>query len=539
MAGSALLHSAAGSNDGGSGDQSTFVAYFLTFEATATGDSQFQPVNAPEQFSRLDARLKGTAITRYRTVAGRLVYHDTRYLTLEVKDDLETYTITHYRDGMCAHHQSTRVADMGSYVGAYVQVAPTRGAELALLHNPPERRDDGWVLRYPLSGLAAMRFDETFVSELLQRTTSLASCAVQISRSRPNHSVLTYLAGRPEIREMRSDSADGSSFSLTADWRDRFGVGSSHVHWRARAWRLGACGSHAAPLQDGDAIVTHEDVDVDAGATDITPEGNTTLTVSVTCDHVAIEHAKVKIASRAQDESGHHIHYGNRPRGRLDNKELDDATESITATTDAKGIAQVTFHPPQQNAASHNVGLAGIYDIVVTPDRFPGQEARTAIAVAYHNLVPMPQTGDYHLVRGGTDTHPDAFWATPGTVQGFAQVASDFFALQQRHNNELTACNKPPWDIYRMSFNDIALPDGGLFDWQGFWRPPHQTHGKGQGGDVNHFFVNKTVEECDGTRVNLDDWLMGNMYEVGAEYGHWDRYDLGLNPQMLHLHIED
>jgi hypothetical protein len=128
--------------------------------------------------------------------------------------------------------------------------------------------------------------------------------------------------------------------------------------------------------------------------------------------------------------------------------------------------------------------------------------------------------------------------------------------------------------------NDIALPDGGIFDLmqeKPAWGPGHFTHSKGGGGDFNRFTDSmlKTGIECGGTTANLQVWYTQVMVELGKIYGAWDCTDLGASkgpfitgpgcndgdiptgygfysmpptfagppqfyfPPLLHLHVED
>src|SRR5437667_1537262 len=125
--------------------------------------------------------------------------------------------------------------------------------------------------------------------------------------------------------------------------------------------------------------------------------------------------------------------------------------------------------------------------------------------------------------KRGTEAHPDGMYGTTGTLKAFQELAVDFSQYQDRHNRNLQKCNQPAWKTRRVSVNDIALHWGGRFDADKTWRWPHQTHGRGHGGDVNHFYEDGTVRECDGSSVRLDDWLTHVLLQLGEPmYGCWD-----------------
>jgi hypothetical protein len=109
----------------------------------------------------------------------------------------------------------------------------------------------------------------------------------------------------------------------------------------------------------------------------------------------------------------------------------------------------------------------------------------------------LPQWQDYDIcadsVHGcskagpwGTADHPDSEYGTAGTIQAFQHVATDFWNQQEAHNQLLQACGVTPWTKKKVSYNDIALPWGGLFDMDSTWAAPHKTHGK---GDCQKFCV--------------------------------------------------
>src|SRR5256885_560736 len=142
----------------------------------------------------------------------------------------------------------------------------------------------------------------------------------------------------------------------------------------------------------------------------------------------------------------------------------------------------------------------------------------------------------------GTDTHPDSEWGTPGTISAFQAVAAGFLEKQNTHNHDLQACHptpRAPWPLIKASFNDIALGWGGLFDNENTWTQPHKTHGKGQGGDFNHFHETcSSCQACDGSHPNFNAYLWSTLRDAAyPKYGDWDS-EVNTNGE-LHLHVED
>ncbi len=115
-----------------------------------------------------------------------------------------------------------------------------------------------------------------------------------------------------------------------------------------------------------------------------------------------------------------------------------------------------------------------------------------------------------------------------------------------------------------------------MLDLNSNWRPGHQTHNKGEGGDFNRFgagsgqLSNVTGEQCYGGPVNIQNWYAHTLLDLGTFYGHWDCTDLQMTnsspgasavtskakceagefptsygngtawfPHRLHLHVED
>jgi hypothetical protein len=345
-------------------------------------------------------------------------------------------------------------------------------------------------------------------------------------------------------------------------------------HWREQ-WdaqirftplKASDCARHASPIADGDPVVEREEITLDPEHSEIRENGETSITLKITCDGTPIKDAQVEVEVRPQKNSGGHVHGEKRPRGSLNGKELTDDKPSIPVTTDADGEAQLKFEVPTVGVdyaayGNYKIGVAGIYEIKATSRRFPDSVGTTAITARAPGLQPLGAGDNYVIVRGGLQTHPDGTWATKGTAQAFTKLADDLRRYQDLHNAALTGCNnRPQWlkGIPKpVSINDIALPMGGVFDFHESWKPPHQTHNRGEGGDFNRFGdVHGTGVECDGSKRDIRTWLLHTLIELGTAYGHWDCKDFGQPPNSpgcaqadfksdtwvppdLHLHVED
>jgi hypothetical protein len=333
------------------------------------------------------------------------------------------------------------------------------------------------------------------------------------------------------------------------------------------------------PIPEKDPDLLSVDVHITDQNVQITPDGKTKVRIKVTCDNVPVKDAEVEVTVKPMDGSGGHYHDASkRLRGKLNGTDCGDLTNSNYCVkrqtgedgelTDSKNEKGLTFAPPGKTPRSRCVGLAGVYEVTAKSTRFPDRKAVGVITVKYDNLtlklvtdtdsgsgIPIdpanPRTivGSYYKIRSVTDAHPYGPYGTTTTVSAFQGVAKDFYQLQVDHNAVLKQCGHlAGWDPpKKVSFNDIALPGGGLFDLgpsdkdpvHPWWQPGHQTHGKGGGGDFNHFYQTSTLRECNGTDRNFDAWLWSNLKALGKKYGgQWDQDDLNKG-NLWHLHIDD
>jgi len=80
--------------------------------------------------------------------------------------------------------------------------------------------------------------------------------------------------------------------------------------------------------------------------------------------------------------------------------------------------------------------------------------------------------GSYYTLVGATGTHPSNHYGTSGTRSALQNVATSF------HDK----CPEAP----DLTYNDMSLVKGGLFDINADWAPPHDTHRIGRNCDCSN-----------------------------------------------------
>lgn len=207
------------------------------------------------------------------------------------------------------------------------------------------------------------------------------------------------------------------------------------------------------------------------GIPNISP-GLTTVTVRVSdsgCPNSPVPGASVALVSRTVPGSGGHAHLGSQTgTGRF---------SVSSGTTDRSGnLTGITY----------TAGLVGLEeDIIAGPTGsgaiVPGQ-ARLTIAVqaAGITLLPLAQSNLYVQRQSptGAQRHPQNNYGTPHVVTQRIPVLAEKFLEERRQETGQTAV---------LSFNDISLPFGGMFDINGLLTTAagHVSHEVGIDFDVN------------------------------------------------------
>ena len=529
-----------------SGENKKYVSYLVTWSATAEG-THIQRGGSTETFV---ADTSGSAIQRFEEVAGKLRPYDARWLEVSVherNEDVGAARTVRTRTGVTVSrpYESTFVIDDDSTYAGYSVPNGQRGYDGVLATAPHKDRNGKWVIdgwRF-LQGVGLMRFARIYSnSRGGSRTLPWAS----------------YLLGRPGVSGLPVGPSDNpSSLSLNADGA----VGWRNIHWTAAAHRLGSCDEQDWPIPDSDPIIQSHNITVKAENTEVAPDGSTKVKITVKCDHAPIEGAEILLRVEPKENSGGHFaHNAWRPRGKLKNTELTEAKPEITVTTDKNGEVVVPYALPivgtdSAKYGAYKIGIAGDYEIKAKSKRF-ANTASDVVTADYKGLAPMSASGEsLVLVTGGGPAHQQHFYGTTGTDTAFAQLALDFYTAQQIHNAVLQKCDAG-WKSYPLSINDIALPTGGVFDINADWKPPHQTHNKGEGGDFNRMGEACCFgADCQGNFVNPQVLLTHVLLELGQKYGRWDcsdlheawNYDCEAGeipeapwfPNRLHLHVQD
>jgi hypothetical protein len=546
--------------------QPALIPYFVSWEIHAQGSAQQAQgsgnLKDHESIWRFKADAAGSAITRFRQYPGseKLYFQDTHYLTFTQHLDRHEWLVFTYPNRVCTLHNWFTMADSGSYAG-YRAVNPTPAA---LLEFPPELRGGVRVMRRPFAFLTINSFVPIPLFARFQHeaygtaSDQAAPCSGYESRTAQENAVRGLWDSDDPKLDLQADPANPSSFLLHARFTRAHAYGDGRdvqVEFSARAYPMGKCAQRDGPIPENDPVVEDVNVHIDTDDAEITPQGKTKVRIRVTCEGVPVDAANVKIEVEPVDSSGAHIHTNDRPKGKLDGKDLTSANPSITRTTDkngtVKGPAGITFSPPGKAPASRCLGIAGDYKVTATSEKFKDSMDKAVILVRFKNLTMLPKAENYDIcadsVHGcnkdgpwGTSDHPESEYGTAGTIQAFQAVGTEFWNVEQSHNQYLHACNAKPWPMRKVSFNDIALPWGGLFDMDSTWTYPHRTHGKGQGGDFNHF--HETCDagpclSCGGASVNLNTYLWSVLKSTGEQHGRWDS-EVNSTGE-LHLHVED
>jgi hypothetical protein len=98
-----------------------------------------------------------------------------------------------------------------------------------------------------------------------------------------------------------------------------------------------------------------------------------------------------------------------------------------------------------------------------------------AVSIGVFGLIELPSDPSYSINRGNTGNHPKGSYVAPAMAGRLAQLA------QQYRDWYHTA--KGQW--VQISFNDMSLPWGGVFDLNEDWHCPHLLHRLGRSADVN------------------------------------------------------
>lgn len=102
----------------------------------------------------------------------------------------------------------------------------------------------------------------------------------------------------------------------------------------------------------------------------------------------------------------------------------------------------------------------------------------TTITLPYHilGLQELPDGTDYLKSSGLSNHVAHQFYATPGMIEKLQKLATEVRTTYQQEGGGY---------LVKISFNDLSLEYGGIFDYHSTWDPPHQLHREGKSVDLN------------------------------------------------------
>jgi len=512
--------------------------FFVTWSATAShSDMYLAGQLGSYRERRVSYSIRGSGIAHFDQHGNRV-----SALVLTASDshqfDLKDHEVWHCGDFVDRHDHLSAVQ------------SNLVGDNLELLHHLPVRQPDGsWLLKdmkpgWPVPDTCLWHIDfADKCSGVYNQSISTSNCGWQLFGDRSD--------GIPR-ETWDLPSKDPGYFSKhihydvakldTAFVGDNPPAGKIGVDWTITVRAVGKClVGGKIPLDGNDHGINDEDIEmgVESGKNSIAPDdGVAPINLRVTCDGIPIRNAQVNVKVDVQKNTGGHMHNpAGRPRGSLNGTKLTDDNPNIQVRTDDDGKAHLTFQPGKA-LDRDNVGIAGIYQITASPERFPYRQATVAVEAKVDGLKKLDSNNNY--IDGCTGaSHELCDYATEPTRRELPQMAADFIHAQEVHNLQLNACGQNEWKVYKLYTIDESLPYGGLYDFESTWATPHQTHGKGVAVD---FSVNRggwpepPVKVCDGYTSSPKGWLTATMMQVGLSYGHWDAFDLCQHPNVCSNH---
>ena len=336
---------------------------------------------------------------------------------------------------------------------------------------PPTQRADGkWVIKEAWPSL-----EDTCLFTRQASTFNGDRSEVHVERCNLYDELLPVNADTLRgMLELVSSGPDGNSYSTHVSYETdgKYWHKKRRVNYDISVSRLGKCTvGGSIPLDGKDPSINDEDVEmgVEYGKSEIMPDPGlgqsckdcdlAPLNIRVTCDGVPIKNAKLDVKVAAQKNTGGHVHDtgDSRPLGSLKWKgvetKLTDARPGIQPTTDDDGRVHLIFEPgkaktcPKKDAPDcRSIGIAGIYQITATSQRFPSRTAQVAVEAKVDGLAKLDADPNYADDAAGP-AHSAGDFATAATRKGLVQFASAFHAAQDRHNQELAACQKSQWQL--------------------------------------------------------------------------------------------
>jgi hypothetical protein len=171
-----------------------------------------------------------------------------------------------------------------------------------------------------------------------------------------------------------------------------------------------------------------------------------------------IPNCDVQFIWNARSGSGGHVHNTNRPAGTFNPDH---------GNTGSSGFLPTTYTSPEASGIT-NVTLVGFVNgLPISPGLF-------TIGVEFDGL--QLASGDGLIIDTASNMHDNNNgFASADMISAMQDLPGDFTdRLAQAHITTVPL----------IEFNALCLPQGGLFDFQTEWRPPHVSHRFGNDGDI-------------------------------------------------------
>ena len=190
----------------------------------------------------------------------------------------------------------------------------------------------------------------------------------------------------------------------------------------------------------------------------------------------------VRLLAKRELYSGGHDH------GTLEDPGPVGVFGATTGKTDENGRFTTTY------TASAFGGVDSIF--AFENIEHPKDTAKFALTVRVPGLIELSGES-YYVLTGATALHPHNHFGTQNTINSIKSVARTYYDST----------------THRLKINDISLPYGGLYDINGDWRRPHDTHRLGTNVDVSYKVLNGA-----GGEVDIDKELFELIvYEIGGD----------------------
>ncbi|PIP04967.1 MAG: hypothetical protein COX52_14555 [Syntrophobacterales bacterium CG23_combo_of_CG06-09_8_20_14_all_48_27] len=252
------------------------------------------------------------------------------------------------------------------------------------------------------------------------------------------------------------------------------------------------------------------------------PVAPTTVTVRVRSGNTPVAGHQVQLAAAGVPGTGGH---NAAEHGNGGTRPIPDGVYGVFAigegVTDAAGVFSTTYTPTR---------FGGEERITANSRTVPEIHAEAVLTVAVPGLILLPRQDTRYLQIGHRAAHPgpvgaispaepnENHWGTQGLLTAIQNLAAEY---NEEYQGEV---------VPLLSFNDMSLRNGGLFDISGQWHPSHNEHRVGRNVDlrVNNLDVEQPPQGLDNIRRTflwdeIDYWFENEPHEedYGRNNWHW------------------